>query len=411
MNPWDAFWVGIAPEHAPALIVAVLLPGLWWLYRALSGPAPQSTQPPVPLNDRYVIGLLVFTAAIHVGLPLGHRDNAWLTAGFVISGIAFAWLAVRVRHGRSWKTMTSLLAVGTLIAYLIVTTAGGEEPDQVGIVTALDELMLIGFALTPARRPDRRKRFARVMGATGTITAVLLVGTVTWIGAFAAHAATDVGTALPDGAGVTVGSAAAPPAHGHEHDHAARAQAGVVMRPLGEDHHATPSQVRAATELATATKAAVARFADLQAALDAGYEADAAMTGTDVHLENKAFADDGHVLDPQRPEALVFAIEGGRAVLLGAVFRMPDAGTPGPTPGGPITRWHSHNICFTLLPPGIGVVSPFGGCPALAVTTTIAEMMHIWTADNPGGPYVEGLDAGWIRSYLAEHGKPWHASA
>lgn len=404
MNEWQTFWTGIAPEHAAALIVTVLLPGVWWLHRALTTPATASDRAPLSLTDRWIIGLLAATAAIHLGLPLGHHDSGLLTVGFLGSGAAYAWLAVRVYRGRSWRLLTSLLVVGTLVAYLAVIAGGGEEPDQVGIATALVELMLLGFALTPARP----RRVARGFGSAATLLAIFIVGTITWAGAFRAHEASDLDAGLPE---VPAAGAAIETAHEHGHDHSARAQAGVIMRPLGEGHHPTAQQVRAAAELAKATKAATARFADPQVALDAGYRSETAMTGVDVHLENKAYADDGHVLDPERPEALVYAITDGKATLLGAVFRMPRAGTPGPEPGGPITRWHSHNICFSVLPPGIGVVSPFGGCPALSVTVTISEMMHVWTVDNnPGGPYVEGLDAAWIRTYHAQHGTPWPAA-
>ena len=84
---------------------------------------------------------------------------------------------------------------------------------------------------------------------------------------------------------------------------------------------------------------------------------------------------------------------------------MERAGEPGPEPGGPITGWHAHNGCLTVLPPGFGVTSPYGGCPALSVQATIPEMMHIWTVDSPRGPYAEGLDEQWVRAYHAKHGQ------
>jgi hypothetical protein len=151
------------------------------------------------------------------------------------------------------------------------------------------------------------------------------------------------------------------------------------------------------------------RFAKLDAALAAGFEMPWRATGPDVHMDNKANKSDGRVLDPERPETLVYAIEGGRATLLGVVFVMERAGMPGPEPGGPITRWHAHNICLTLLPPGFGIVTPFGTCPALAVNVTIPEMMHVWVVDNPDGPYAEGLDKTWVRAYHALHGLPYTA--
>jgi hypothetical protein len=129
--------------------------------------------------------------------------------------------------------------------------------------------------------------------------------------------------------------------------------------------------------------------------------------GTAVHLDNKAYKNDGRILDPTRPETLVYAISGGRATLLGALFVMEQAGQPGPAPGGPLTHWHAHNVCVTLLPPGFGLVSPFGGCPGLALNITTPEMMHVWVVDDPAGPYVDGLDDTWVRAYHAQHGLPY----
>jgi len=150
----------------------------------------------------------------------------------------------------------------------------------------------------------------------------------------------------------------------------------------------------------------MARYADLNAALAAGYRIPGAQaTGTDVHLENPDYTKDGRVLDPQRPEMLVYSIMDDRATLLGVVYVMQVAGRAAPEPGGPVTRWHAHNICVSLLPPGLGIVSPYGGCPAFSVNLTSPEMMHVWVVDNPAGPYADGLDAAWVRRYHAEHAR------
>jgi hypothetical protein len=166
-------------------------------------------------------------------------------------------------------------------------------------------------------------------------------------------------------------------------------------------------QVAAAQALAAATKAAMTKYAHLNDAIAAGFELPKPGEGPDVHMEHKANRSDGRVLDPDRPETLVYAISGGTATLLGVVFVMEKAGVPAPEPGGPITRWHAHNICLTLLPPGFGIVSPFGSCPALSINLTTPEMMHVWVVDNPGGAFVEGLDKEWVRAYHSEHGLPY----
>jgi hypothetical protein len=125
-----------------------------------------------------------------------------------------------------------------------------------------------------------------------------------------------------------------------------------------------------------------------------------------VHVSSKRHAADTRVLDPDAPEVLVYAAGHGRAVLLGVAYQMPEAGEPGAAFGGSTTRWHTHNICFTLLPPGFGVVSPYGTCPFAAFAVTGPEMIHVWTVDPPGGPYADHLDDAWVRALLAREGRP-----
>jgi len=403
VSPVDAFWVGIAPQHVPALVAACLLPVLVFGVRRLRAPGARPS-PAVGAVRLWAAWLLGIAAAVHLALPLGHFDGPLLTIAFLGSGAAYAWLAMRALEGRSWRLLAALLLIGTLISYLVVAGSGGEEPDQVGIATALVELAALGLCLVPGREPRRPRRFRRFAGSTATVFVTFGVGTTIWISSFLAHAATDTDvSAAPDG---SVGAIGHTGDHAHEHDHAARAQAGVIMRPIA-DHHPTLTQQQEADRLAVATREATQRYATLDAAVAAGYEVPNPGTGTGVHMDNKKFKNDGRVLDPERPETLVYSIEGGRATMLGVVFVMERAGRAGPEPGGPITRWHAHKICLTLLPPGFGIVTPFGTCPALSVNVTSPEMMHVWVIDNPSGAFAEGLDDTWVRAYHAEHGRPY----
>lgn len=366
---------GIAPEHFAALVAGLLALCVMPLLKGGSS----STV------DRWAAALLGYSAAVHLFLPIGHRDTALLTIGMVLDGAAFAVLAWRAHIGRGWRIGTAILAPMTVIAYLVRS----EDADQVGILTALIELTAFGLAVATSRK------VGRVFGSIATVLAVFLVGAVIWVESFIAHQATDTNSQSP--------------AVGHSddggHEHLARAQAGVIMRPLGADHHATAEETAAAIALTASVKQGTAGYSKPSDALDAGYKfAFGAQTGMNVHLENEQFKKDGRQLDPARPEGLVYAIEGGKATLLGAVFEMERAGDPGLAPGGPITRWHAHNLCVSLTPPGIGIVTPYGGCPSFSVTMTIAEMMHIWTVDHPGGPYAEGVDENWAREYNREHG-------
>jgi hypothetical protein len=412
VNPAETFLVGIAPDHVPALLAALLLPVVVLLLRRLRVPTPPgaaSEQSTVETSASttvrlWVAWLMGISAAVHLALPLGHFDGALLTLGFVGSGVAYAWLALRAYEGRSYRLWSSLLIVATLIAYLVVCLSGREEPDQVGIATALVELAALGLCVTPARSPDRPRRFKRFAGSAATVFTTFVVGVAIWAGSLAAHAASDADvTADPTEAGVAVEHG---DDHDHAHDHAARAQAGIIMRPQA-DAHPTADQAAAAQALVDATKAALARYARLDDALAAGYVLPARATGMDVHVENPAYKKDGRALDPEHPETLVYAIDGGKATLLGAMYLMETAGVPAPQPGGPLTRWHAHNLCLTPLPPGFGIVSPFGSCPVLSLNLTSPEMMHVWIVDPPNGSFAEGLDATWERAYNAAHGLPY----
>jgi hypothetical protein len=124
--------------------------------------------------------------------------------------------------------------------------------------------------------------------------------------------------------------------------------------------------------------------------------------GPTVHYENKAHEKDGSALDPWRPEGLVYAPTPNGPLLLGAVFKMDRAGQAGPTPAGPIAHWHSHpNLCVSLLNLGLsGIATPGGTCPPGALNVTTPAMLHVWTVDNPGGPWVDELDKAYLARLL-----------
>ena len=83
------------------------------------------------------------------------------------------------------------------------------------------------------------------------------------------------------------------------------------------------------------------------------------------------------ILNPLRPKAIIYASAPGRKlILVGAMWTM-RLGERGPTPGGPITRWHSHLICSDgkhrgTKPPGSG------RCPPGTRLRQGTEMMHVW---------------------------------
>jgi hypothetical protein len=84
------------------------------------------------------------------------------------------------------------------------------------------------------------------------------------------------------------------------------------------------------------------------------------------------------LMNPRRPKALIYANAPGRPlVLVGAMWSTRD-GELGPTPAGPILRWHSHVVCKRgdrrgLKPPASGKCPP-----GSRLTQGTSEMLHVW---------------------------------
>ena len=96
-----------------------------------------------------------------------------------------------------------------------------------------------------------------------------------------------------------------------------------------------------------------------------------------LHAEHGDFRNDARRLDPERPETLVYVNVPGRPlVLIGVMFSMP-RGEHGPTPGGPITRWHMHSVCARGSERG-RTPRRDGSCPPGTARRVGNEMLHVW---------------------------------
>ena len=95
------------------------------------------------------------------------------------------------------------------------------------------------------------------------------------------------------------------------------------------------------------------------------------------HSEHRGFHHDDAYLDPKRPDTIIYADVPGRPlVLVGVMFSMP-RGLRGPTPGGPITRWHTHRVCARGNARGL-TPRRDGSCPRGTTSRQGSEMMHVW---------------------------------
>ena len=195
---------------------------------------------------------------------------------------------------------------------------------------------------------------------------------------------------------------------GHSHMHGAAAGAPHSHGSGPSQSTATPEQQAAAAKLLRDVQASLARYANLSAAQAVGYRQVTPyrfLRWGPAHYHNMAMNRDDGLLDPARPEALVYMkLRNGEHVLLGAMFVAPKG--MGPRPGGPITAWHVHeNFCIrsdgrVALPRGPGK------CPEGAFFVGDAvEMIHIWTFDHPGGPFAHELTRDAIQAALKQFGQ------
>jgi len=187
-----------------------------------------------------------------------------------------------------------------------------------------------------------------------------------------------------------------PHAHGDE-QMAAEAGADVASTAPGVLHEhgaavpVTAAQLDAAARLVADTKAGVVPFEDLEAAEAAGYYQVAPPRNGLVHYMNTAYNADGLILDPERPESLIYLdLTDGTWMLVGAMYRMPAPDQPGPRVGGPLTAWHAHdNLCRAE--GRVVAVAVDGVCPKGEPGNT-PEMLHVWLVENPDGVFSDDME-------------------
>ena len=146
---------------------------------------------------------------------------------------------------------------------------------------------------------------------------------------------------------------------------------------------ATARERAAATRILALLADRARRWTTLAAAKRAGFETRTSRRKSDdvtahyLHAEKLRERRGGPVFDPRRPKALIFAREPGRpAVLVGVMYSV-QRGERGPSPGGPITRWHSHRVCSVGVKRGLRPRDD-GTCPRGAAALQGSEMMHVW---------------------------------
>jgi hypothetical protein len=88
------------------------------------------------------------------------------------------------------------------------------------------------------------------------------------------------------------------------------------------------------------------------------------------------------LLNPRRPKALIYANAPGQPLVLVGAMWSTRRGERGPTPAGPIMRWHSHVICSDGVRRGLKPPAS-GRCPpGTQLRQGRSEMLHVWFTND-----------------------------
>ena len=166
----------------------------------------------------------------------------------------------------------------------------------------------------------------------------------------------------------------------------------------------SPVQLQRAEKLLSTTITDLQRFKTPEMAYAAGYRSIGARLTGDEHYTNWSYVNDGHILDPTRPESVVYEVRDGKQTAVAAMYALPLGSSFRDVPdvGGSLTQWHVHrDLCLTDNPEQrlvAGLTSIDGGCPKGTTKAGNTPMLHVWNIPNPCGPFaaLEGIGAGQV---------------
>ena len=113
------------------------------------------------------------------------------------------------------------------------------------------------------------------------------------------------------------------------------------------------------------------------------------------HYRKDEFMLDDHVLNPERPEVLMYypTEPDGKQRLAGFMFYARDRKARGPQIGGPRTIWHWHHwLRPQCVVNGLAVGwSVNGKCKKGEPSQYSGEMMHVWLIEHPEGAFASAM--------------------
>jgi hypothetical protein len=358
--------------------------------------------------------------AIHaaaIGVHAEHRQAAITFAVLALLQLAWGGVAL-VRSGRLGALAGVALNAGAVGGWVLAKTAGISFIDGLDVAEPIQlaDALAAGLAfasaltavvvLVPRLSGGQVRRPTAVLAVSGlamsSLTMVGMVGAGTHVHSHGHGHGHDEGA-----------STLAADGHSHSHGGAApggsEAAAAVPTHPYDPTKPldfsgvpgVTPEQQAAAENLVAVTLLRLPKWSDPAVAEAAGFRSIGdGRTGVE-HFVNQEFMSDDDMLDPDRPESLVFDTTGGGRRLVAAMY-MAQKGLPldqVPNIGGKLMQWHTHeNLCYNAQGKVAGITDAAGNCPAGLVKPVPTPMIHVWIEPHRCGPFaaLEGIGGGRI---------------
>jgi hypothetical protein len=337
----------------------------------------------------------VGAGACHLAAAGMHAAHPSLARIFVIMGAAqmIAGLVLALGGGRPAASVVAVVNIAAVGGWALTRTAGN--------------LWVQGLEVS--ERPQFADTVCAALGAIALVLAVIVL-------LRGARQAPRVGLVAP-GALIGVISVAAMltgATHVHSHDEAGHVHAGEMSmwpRPFdptqpidfGGVPGVTPEQQARAETLVASTLQDLPQFADVTKVGALGFTSIGDADSGFEHYINSAYIRDDAFLDPNKPESLVYQVDGDKRTLVAAMFMARGMSLTDPKLvgwGGPLMQWHVHkDLCWSLDEIVVGVTDADGKCPAGSINAGgDVPMVHVWITPNECGPFaaLAGRGAGQV---------------
>ncbi|MCU1350814.1 MAG: rane protein of unknown function [Acidimicrobiales bacterium] len=350
--------------------------------------------------------------AIHAAAVGAHADEPRAAQLFIgVAAFQIAWGALAlVRRGRA-VALLGLVGNGVLFGGWVLArwkglsfVAGLEKPEPVQMADALcAALALLSAAAAGSVLINRRERAAVPWLASGAV-AVLALSSIPGMVEAGRHVHEGGATSVVVVKGKTVVVKVSQPVPPTPYDPKAPIDLG------GVKGVSLAEQARA-ENLVAETVIRLPQWSDPAHAEASGFHSiHDGITGFE-HFINWSYIKDDKVLDPDHPESLVYAVDGGKRTLVSAMFMLKPGSNLNTVPniGGKLTQWHIHdNLCFTndkVAPHVAGLTDGSGSCRVPLVKLDPVPMIHVWIVPQACGPFaaLEGIGAGQVKPGEQQH--------